>query len=350
MIIFIMITFSPAIRLFPLYTSKVAKQAAWLSPIVAFIGMLILVIIFQSFFKKGTDLNFSDVISNILGKVLGRIVITLFLAYELILSAMHVRYYAERMLASIMPEVSIHFLLVVMLSFVFYVARGDIETLARFIELLFFAFVIAFGIISILALSNVKITNILPVSYLDILPITKGSTGIFIVWGYYFLLVFFFADHVNGRVQIKRFGIQASIFVLIVAILVIILTVGTMGQSLTSRVPLPYFVVVKVISILGTLEHLESVVLAIWVSADFILISVMVYAAVSIIKSLFKLSETKSFVSPVILITYIMSLYLAKNRFELEAFSTNIGTPLNIVWCGGFPLLLFVIGKIRKVI
>lgn len=350
MIIFIMITFSSAIRLFPLYTTKAAKQAAWLSPAVAFIGMLILVAIFQAFFKKGREWNFSDVIFNILGKVLGRIVLFLFLAYELVLSAMHERYYAERMLSSITPEVSIHFLLIVMLALVFYVTRGDIVALARFIELLFFAFIIAFGVISLLALSNVKITNILPVSYLDILPAAKGSVGIFIIWGFYFILAFFFADRVNGKEHIKKSGIQASVFILIVATLVIIITVGTMGQSLTSRIPLPYFVVVRVISILGTLERLESVVLAIWVAADFILISVMIYAAISIIKSFFNLSGTKSLASPVILITYILALVLAKNRFELEAFSTNIGTPVNMFWCGVFPLILFVIGKIRKVL
>ena len=47
MLLFIMITLSPAIRLFPTLTVKEAKQAAWLTPAVSAAAMIVLVLIVQ---------------------------------------------------------------------------------------------------------------------------------------------------------------------------------------------------------------------------------------------------------------------------------------------------------------
>lgn len=348
-LLFIMATFSPVIRLFPELTAKMAKQAGWLSPVVSMIGLLALVFIVQSFFKSGKYLNLSDVYYNILGKFLGHILVAIYFIYIIILQALYIRYYAERFLSSILPDTSIHFFIIVMLAFVFYVVRGEIVPFARYNELLFNVFIITFGITTFLALFNVKITNLLPVSYKDILPVAKSTYVILAIWGY-FLFMFFIADKVNNKEQIKRLGIKTTFFLSAVSIMIIIATVGVLGSSLTTRTSLPYFISIKEISILNTVERLESIALVIWIVADFIVITVLTYISVSILKSLFHLSETKPFINPILLITYFLSLALAKNRFELEAFSLYVTLPVNVILCFGVPLIVFIVGKIRKLI
>lgn len=65
--------------------------------------------------------------------------------------------------------------------------------------------------------------------------------------------------------------------------------------------------------------------------------------AVSIIKSIFSLSEVKPLISPVTIFAFVFSLYLAHNRFELE----NIVVPGNIIFGYIFPLITLIVGKIR---
>lgn len=160
--------------------------------------------------------------------------------------------------------------------------------------------------------------------------------------------MFFFADKVNDKEHIKRLGIKTTVFITISSMLIIIITVGTLGSSLAERVSLPYILTVKEISVLNTLERLESITLSLWVAADCIIISVFTYILVYILNSLFRLSGTKALTGPVMLITYVLSLVLARNRFELEEFSNKIFIPFNVILGFVIPVIVFIVGKIRK--
>lgn len=346
-ILFFMTTLSPAIRLFPQYTANVAGKAGWLSPVVALIPTILLIYIVNSFFKKYKDANLSDVYFKILGNILGRIVISLYLIWILIMLSLYVRYYAERILSSILPNTSISFLIIAMLFIVFLAARSGLVTIARANEIFFGIFVLIFFITFILGISQIHIRNILLVSYRDAWPVIKASNVILAIWGY-FLFIFFFGDKINDKEHIKKFSFQAVLLKYASVTLFLIMTIGTLGSALSSRMSLPFFVVVKNISVLGTVERLESVLLALWVISDFVIITVFTYISISLIKSIFKLTGTKSLVSPVLLIAGIGSLYLAKNRFEIETFSTHITQPVNILFEFIIPFIVFGIGKIRK--
>lgn len=347
MLLFIMCTFSPAIRLFPSVAARTAKQAAWLSPIVSAVALLVVVFIVQSFFKKNNNLNLTDVYLKTLGKLPGYLVIVLYLFSILILLAMYTRYYAERIVSSIMPSTSIRFFIIVMLVFVFYIVRGGLVALARFNEMVSIVFIALLGLSIFMALFNVQITNLLPISTLDIMPVFRTTPTILAIWCY-FLFMFFFADRVNDKEHIKRLGIKTTVFVTISSVMIIIITVGTLGSSLAERVMLPYFLSIKEISILNTLERLESITLSLWVAADCIIISVFTYVVLSILKTLFRLTATKELTGPVILITYVLSLALARNRFELENFSEKVMVFINVVLGFVIPVIVFVAGKIRK--
>lgn len=346
-ILFYMATLSPAIRLFPQYTAKMAGKAGWLTPIVAIIPMILLVYIVHSFFRKYKEANLSDVYFKILGNIVGRIVTFLYLIWILILLALYVRYYAERILSSILPHTSIAFLIISMLLMVFIAARCGLVPIARVSEIFFGIFFVVFITIFIFAMPRVTLRNYMYVSYLDAWPVIKASHVILAVWGY-FLFIFFFGDKINDKEHIKRFAFQGLFIKFILSILMLIVTIGSLGPILTTRMSLPFFIVVKNISVLGTIERLESVLLALWVISDFSIIIVFTYVSISLMKSIFKLSGTKSLVSPIVLFAGIGSLYLAKNLFELETFSTIIALPLNTVFTFIIPIIVFGIGKLRK--
>lgn len=111
---------------------------------------------------------------------------------------------------------------------------------------------------------------------------------------------------------------------------------------------MPYIFTVKSVSLLKTIERIESIAVASWVVVDFSVISFYIYISVKIIKSIFSLSDEKLLLGPVTLISYVFSHYLASNRFELENFSKYISVWANIILGFVIPFIVLVVGKIRK--
>lgn len=346
-ILFFMMTLSPAIRLFPGLAAREAGKAGWLAPVAAVIPMILLILLVHSFFKENKEASLSDIYNKVIGKVAGKILCFLYLIWVLILLALYVRYYAERLLSSIMPHTSISFFIISMLILVFFAVRSGLIPLARVNEVFFGIFLIMMLITFVLASPGIKYRNFMNVSYLDTLPVIKASHTITAIWGY-FLFIFFFGDKINDKENIKRFGFQGVLAAFVVATLILITTIGTIGPNLMPRISLPFFMVVKNISIFETLERLESIIISLWVISDFVTISVFTYISISLIKSIFNLSETKTLVGPVTLFAYIGSLYFFKDIFQLEAFSSNIALPVNTTLTFIIQIIIFAVGKLRK--
>lgn len=182
--LFFMTTISPAIRIFPQYAAKYAGKAGWLTPLAAIIPMIILVYILNSFFKNNPNSNLSDIFSNILGKFIGKIVVILYFIWIYILLSLYIRYYAERILSSMLPNTSISFLISVMLVMVFFAARSGLTPIARLSEIFFSIFLFTFVVIFILSLPQIRFRNYMYISYKDAWPVVKASYCIFGLWGY----------------------------------------------------------------------------------------------------------------------------------------------------------------------
>lgn len=346
-ILFLMYMFTSAIRIFPTYSARAAERAGWLTPIVAMLPFVCLVYIIQALFKNNKEASLSDVIFKALGKIFGTALLTLYLIWMMATLGAIVRYFSERFLSTVLPNTPMNFFGVTILAVVFYSLRGGIVYISRTAEFLFLIITAIFIILFLFSLPNLEVINLFPVTHYDILPLIKSSYSIVSIWSM-FTFIFFFGDKINDKEHIKRFGLQGIAFLLITTLMLLIQTIGVYGYSVIERIAIPYVFVVKSISILETIERIESVSVASWVIADFITISVTIYIIVKIIKSLFSVSEVKPFVSPITIFAFIFSQYLAQNRFELENFTNYISLPANIIFGFIFPLIILVVGKIRK--
>lgn len=346
-ILFLLAVFSPSIRLFPTYSSEIAQTAGWLSPLFAVVPFLILPLLHQSFFKKNSGKNLADIYYEVLGKFLGRVVLFFYLFWLCVLLGLYVRYFAERFLSTIHPDTPMSFFTIAILGVAFVVARGGLVVFTRLTEVFFLGFMALFSITFMLALPDLKFLHLYPVTYYDILPLMKSTYPILGIWGY-FTFMMFFADRMNDKENIKRFGLQSAVFLVITCLSILIITIGTLGYNIAGRVSLPYFIAMKNISVMDTLERIESIVLAFWIIVDFVIITLFVLLVAAVIKSLFSLNGTKNFISPVVLVAYLFSFYIAQSRFELEDFSLLFGMNTNIVLCYIIPLIIFGIGKLRK--
>lgn len=345
-ILFLMFVYSAAIRIFPPYAAKTAGRAGWLSPAAAVLPFICLVFIIQALFKDENDANLSDIIRKYLGKIFGTAVIILYLLWMLIIVGILTRNFAERFLSSLLPNTPVNFFTLTILAVVWFTLRNGIVYISRTAEFFFLILSLIFVVLFVLTIPNLEVINLFPVTYYDALPVIKSSYSNFGIWSV-FTFIFFFGDKINDKEHIKRYGLQSLIYLVIMSTMLLIQTIGVYGYSVIARVPLAYAFVVKSISLLETLERIESIAVVSWVIADFVTITVVFYIIVSVIKSTFSLSDTKPFISPITIYTFIFSLYIAQNKFELENFTSYISLPVNIILGFIFPLIILTVKTIR---
>ena len=346
-ILFIMFIYSSLLRLYPVVAAQIGKRAGWLTPLLAILPYICLVYILQALFKNNKEANLSDIIFKTLGRVFGTVLLILYLMWMMITLGIYVRYFAEKFLSSLLPDTPMNFLTITILAIVFYTLQGGIMYISRTAEFLFLIFSAIFAILFLLSIPNMEIINLFPVTHHDILPLIKSAYSSIGLWGT-FTYLFFFGDKINDKEHIKRFGLQSTIYLVVTALMILIQTIGVYGYSVVERLPLPYVFVVKGISLLETIERIESVAVVSWVFLDFVTIAVVLYIIVNILKSLFSLSDEKSLISPITIFAFIFSQFIAHDRFELEDYSKFISIPVSIVFGYIFPFIIFVVGKLRR--
>lgn len=262
-------------------------------------------------------------------------------------ASLYIRYYAIRINTAITPTTDISFFIIVMMILVAVVLRYGLVIFARMGEIIFLILVIGFTLLFVFSLKNVKIDNLTPISCLDFLPVVKGSYHLTTLW-VYLVVIFFFSDKINDKEMIKSTGIKWAIFLVVTNVMIAIMSIGSAGYSVIERSNLPFFIAVKNISVFEALNRIEALSVTQWITSDFILIIVFFYSILCILKYLFKLAGTKSLIGIFTVFMYIFSLYLTKSQFELQDFSVMVAIHLNVLFGFILPVLLFVIGKVRK--
>ncbi|MEA4848269.1 MAG: endospore germination permease [Clostridiaceae bacterium] len=345
--VFTIMVSSPATRLLPKYAAAKAEQAGWVSPIISTVPFILLILVIDSLLKKYKGQSMPDIINNILGKFLGKLVLVVYLLWTLWLTAMYTRYYTERLTSSIYPNMSISVFIILSLIPIAYILRSGFTVIARMSEILLPFIGAMLIMLAAFSFPKVRADNLLPVYFNDIVPIFKGSIAITGILSYLFLM-FFLSDNVVNLKSLRRFGYIAA-YVNISSIMVVnTIVIGVLSSSLARRVSMPVLTVVKQISIMDIIENIEAIVIAIWIFADFTMISTLLVIAMKLFKSIFKLSDTKPLIDILAVLTYFLSMGICARRFELEDFTNNLLMPINLILGYGFPFLLFVLSKLKK--
>jgi spore germination protein KB len=346
LLLFINILASPVIRFVPTEAIKAAKQAAWLSPLISFVVLVLYFLLLQNLFKRHENESLIEIFQDIIGRLLGRALSMFYFLWITLLASYYTRMYAERVVSTLFPNVNIILIILVMLITVAYVMRDGIVTLARMNEIFVLIIILIFLISGTLLMPQMKIKNFLPITYEDIIPIFKGSLSIIALWPF-FTFILMFSDKITNKENLKKGGFQASILITFLVTISITISLGTFGWSIVTKTPVPYYYAIRQISLFNIIERIEAGAITIWLLADFIIISSFTFAAVHILKLLFKTSDTKPLINIYTVILFFLSLLIGRSRFELSALSEDVLLPVNIFMGLVVPLIIFIVGKFR---
>jgi spore germination protein KB len=347
--VFLIAISSPIIRLIPKNVSQVAKQGSIIAPIIAIIPFVILMYVLYSLMGKGKENSLQDVYIKVFGKVIGKIILFINMIWIFVLVSLYVRYFSDRVASSILIFTPINVFVLTILATVFWAVRSKLERMARVIEFFLIAFSIIIIILFFVALIDIKIENIYPITIFDVWDAVK-STPILLAILCYSTFMFFLGDEVKDKenyLKQKFFLISRLLFL---ATTVVIATIGNFGYKLAPSFSLPFFMFLKNVEVLRVIARIESIFISVWFVTDFALITTFAFAILKISKKTFNLSNEKALSNPVAAGIMIFALYLANDVFELQKLSTHILIPGNIAVAVGIPVVALIIGKIRKVI
>lgn len=347
LLLYLTITFPLAQRIIPIYSARSGKQAGWLSPVISCVFLILLVLIINRLYKSSGNLSFIDIVNKITGKAVGKIISAVWGLWVLIELSKFVRYFAERTVSTIMTNTKVHVLIALILITVAIGLYSGIIVLCRMNEVILPVILFAFIVFALMVSPNIKLSYLTPISYLDIVPVLKASIGTTGIWSY-LPVIFFDSGGLTNREHFKAEGIKMILFLAAVTLILNIITIGVFDYSVVERLPSPYMVAIKDISVFNTFQKAEPLAVALWVIEDFLLFSVFSHALLNILRALFGLADNKFLIAPVLVFVYFFSLYISESRFELEDFSNIIAIPINIVLFVILPAVLLLIGKIRK--
>ncbi len=345
--LFLILAYTPMVRIVAGHSASEAKQAAWLTPIVGFFIVIPLVLIISKFYKKYKSESMFYIICDIMGSFLGKVIITVYIIWITILVGLYLRYFGERLAGSIYVDIDIPILIAILLVVILLVLRGGITIIGRMGEIMLPIITIIFVALFILLISQIDIKNLTPISYMDIMPVIRGSASDVAIWSYIFI-VFLAGDKITDKENIKKYGIYSMIFVAVAGIMIIVSTVGNLGHTLIGRAPQSYLISVKEISLFELFERIESILVTTWIISDFIIVTMLIFIALEGLKKVLNFNDAKPLLSIYTVLGFILSLYISNSLFELQAFSNNILIQANIILLLILPIIIFGIGKVRQ--
>ncbi len=337
---------SPLIEAMPYGPVFFAGRAAWLSPLAALpFGCLVLWIVRRLTEKAPQEMGLSDLAIRGLGCVGGRIFCVILALWLSFYAGSVTRRAAERLLSAVFPDGQAGILILVTLLAAGITAWGSAKGLARTAELLMPMLLFVIIVVTLAASLNIEPQNLLPVTFLDTGSILLGAIPVLEMMGIhvYFL---FLRGYVRKSESHRRFPFLPVLSVIALAIVAV--TLGTVSDKLALRLQNAFFVVIRNVRLFGVVDRVEAVVVAVWISTDFILLASLLTIVSEIWKAVFRAKRRSVFVIPSGVLALSSAFLIAPDAFSFLRWSDFIVPGVNLVMTTALIPAVLAVGRIRK--
>lgn len=330
----------------PSITAKFAKNDLWISPIVAsIIGFVTVYFAYKlhQLYPKQTVIQINE---HIMGRFVGKIVSVVFLFTFIQVTGLITRTYAEFIVDSFLVKTPLSVIMGTMIFLCALFVSGGIEGLGRAAQLFFPVFIFPILILVILVSPDLEYKNIFPILENGIIPPIKGA----IVpggWFTEFFLISFLLPFITDRKKVLKYGMLTVFGVMITLVMVNLIVLFVLGSTTVTRV-YPLMQIARYISLFDFFEHLESVVMAIWIVGAFVKICLFYYVSALGTAQWLNLSDFRPVVWPIGVLILEFSLWSIPNTMTLGRYLEGIFTLQIVLINTIIPLFLLVVAVIRK--
>ncbi|HET7657573.1 MAG TPA: endospore germination permease [Bacillales bacterium] len=347
LLLFIMVN-SSAVLLAPSITGKYADENLWLSPALGSISGLVVILTamgLDRYFPRKTVVEYGE---KLLGSIVGKIIGLMFLFFLLHVEGLIMRQYMEFVSGLFLDRTPMFVIMGGMALLVSFTARGGIEVVGRVAQLIVPATLFMWTILLLFTIPNWDFSNLYPLTQKGFMGALRGSvvpeswfSELFLVT---FLLPFLKS---NGRKRIGLWGILVVLFTVVNLCAVNLITVLVFGH-LVPTLTYPVMTLIRFINIADFFQHIDALLLVIWVSGVFIKLAFFQYCLSLGTAQLFRLSDYRPISLPIGFLSVLFGVWIAPNITSLSQFLKTTGYFYLITFFTVYPLLLLAIAFVRR--
>jgi len=323
------------------------NQDLWISTIISFplhILLILPVCILAKRFSKLSLIQSAEVILGFGGKIIGALYVWFFLHRTSII----LRELGEFLTAAPYPETPIIVFIGATALFAAYAVYQGLETICRVGEIIAPIFLTSVILVFLMVAKDVDISPLTPVLEDGIAPVIYGG---FVISARTTLSLFLWMliPYINKPEKIRSSLVLVFLVLTLFFIPTTITTIGVFGLEQAKSLDLPFYHIVRIISIGGFLERIDALFVGFWVLGMFIYTAILYYFAVLSTAQLLKLKDYRPIVLAMGTVIVNLSILQADSMVELNEFlSYEILTWYNLFFTFLLPLFLLIIAVIGK--
>lgn len=311
----------------PSMTMHYAGHDMWISPLIgATVGLAVIGISFglHRLYPGQTIMRSSTQIAGWWG---GKAIGLIFLLYLPHLTGLIIREYGEFIASNALPRTPLFVVMGTMVLVCAINVRLGIEVVGRTSQVFVSILVILMCLIFILLIGELHLGELLPFLENGILPIFKGAVAP-AAWFSEYIVLAFLLPYLDGKKNPARtmmFSLVLTTGAMIVTNLFCLFLLG----DLTDSFAFPFMIAARYITIADFLQHIEAVVIGIWIFGIFVKISVFLYIFATSTAEWFGLDNYKPLVFPLAFLCMVFAYWLASDGLGvagLVSASANVYT------------------------
>jgi spore germination protein KB len=320
----------------------------WIVVISGFVFSLPLVLSFIFLSKKFPDLDLTQILEKVYGKLLGKIITLLYVLFFLLLLSFNLSDIATFYKELVMQDLPIIVFLSVFAVLCAYAVKMGIDGVAKIsiLTVIFGIFTPVFT--SLLLIADMDFSNLMPVLEVSGETYLK-SVGIFVVVPFgEAITLLMVTPYVKDKKKISRNTVGGMAIITFIFLVIALRNTVVLGPSNNIYAQSAYQTV-RIINVGKFFTRVELLIALVITSALFIKISVIYYATVKSVSRLINLSNYKILIIPIGTIAVVLGSVVFGSTISHsdwgEFYATAFGIPFSVV----IPLLTILIAKLRKV-
>lgn len=335
--------FSPAVRLFSAYLSDRGGKSGWIAPLLAGAASALFYLVLHPMLKTGKA--YPALLREAFGNILSRVLLVLYILWGTLLTALLLRYYAQRLTGTVYDSVDMAVFLLVLAGLCAAALSRGFGTVARMNEILLPVILLLTVPMLVLLSRTVSAASLLPVrADASLGHVTVSCLASF---GYGSLLLFF-ADGIPEKQDLGRRYLLSFALISGLCCWLFLCVLGNLGPFLPAKLSYPFFAAVKEISVGEFLQHIEALTVTLWILSDFIAAAVLGEATLKTLAALVNVRDHRPLAAAFFLLCAALALLLGRTGQELEQLSERFFIPANLLMLFGFPALTCLVLKIKK--
>ena len=332
-----------------LYIPQIAGREAgrdlWLSPIWAHLAGLLFVLAMLALgrmFPRETTVQYSQ---RVLGRFLGKVAGFAVVFYGMYLTSVILRISVDFISAVFLERTPMIVAAIGLMFLVSYAVRGGVEVLGRLAQFFLPITIFVFGLLVVLTIPEWVVTNIFPIMGKGALPSIRGAVVPF-SWFAGFTVLGMYFPLVKNQQKVTVYSLLTWLLLMVTITVSGLVSVFLFGEH-ASTLNYPFIEVVRYIGIGEFFQHIDALLLAVWVPGTFIQLATYQYGAVLGAAQWLGLEDYRVIAFPVGFLSLVISVWGPSSDVEFDRYlaSSHILFDTSFIVLG---LLLFLVAWIRS--